>query len=166
MTTGHDIAMALRGAYLTFHRQADAHFAGRGVTADQYVILAALAQGDAVTQQELVRRVSSDPNTVRAMLLLLERRGFVARLRHPTDGRARSVILTAKGRRMYDRLRAGSEPLRERLLAVFRTEELAVLLGSLSRVAEVMAQPENSRRRPRRKPAAAASHGGRTVGDQ
>ena len=56
--------MALRTAYLTFHRQADALFAGRGVTADQFVLLAALAEGDAVTQQDLVRRVSSDPNAV------------------------------------------------------------------------------------------------------
>ena len=90
----------------------------------------------------------------------------MARLRHPTDGRARSVILTAKGRRMYDRLRLESEPLRERLLAVFRPEELTVLLGSLSRVAEVMVQPENSRGRTRHKPATAVSNGGRTMGDR
>ena len=39
------------------------------MTADQFVLLSALADADGVTQQELVRRVSSDPNTVRAMLL-------------------------------------------------------------------------------------------------
>jgi DNA-binding MarR family transcriptional regulator len=166
MTTGHDIAMALRAAYLTFHRQADAHFAGRGVTADQFVLLATLAEGDAVTQQDLVRRVSSDPNTVRAMLLLLEGRGFVARQRHPTDGRARSVMLTAKGRRMHDKLRAGSEPLRARLLATFGPDEVPVLLGFLGRVAEVMAVPEIGRRRTRRSPGAPAGTGDRAMGDQ
>jgi len=145
MTTGHDIAMALRAAYLTFHRQAEAHFAGRGVTTDQFVLLAALAAGDAVTQQDLVRRVASDPNTVRAMLLLLEGRSFVARKRHPTDGRARSVVLTAKGRRMHDKLLAGSEPLRTRLLAAFRPHEVPVLLEFLGRIADVMALPEKNR---------------------
>ncbi len=35
--------------------------------------------------------------TVRAMLLLLQDRGLVARQRHPDDGRARSVALTALG---------------------------------------------------------------------
>lgn len=143
MTTGHDIAMALRRAYLTFHRQADAHFAGRGVTADQFVILASLAEGDAVTQQELVRRVSSDPNTVRAMLLLLEGRGFVARRRHPTDGRARSVVLTPKGRRVYEKLREGSEPLRAQLLAAFGADEAAALLDYLGRVVDLQARLPN-----------------------
>src|SRR5438309_11794375 len=97
-TAGHEIARALRAAYLALHRQTNACFAKDGVTADQFVLLAALADGDAVTQQELVRRVSSDPNTVRAMLLLLEGRALVARQRHPADGRARRVSLTAKGR--------------------------------------------------------------------
>jgi DNA-binding MarR family transcriptional regulator len=166
MTTGHDLAMALRTAYLILHRQSDAHFAGRGVTADQFVLLAALAEGDAVTQQDLVRRVSSDPNTVRAMLLLLEGRGFVARRRHPTDGRARSVVLTAKGRRMYDTLRAGSEPLRARLLAAFRPDEVTVLLGFLGRIADVMALPENSRGQMRRKPAAPERNRGWTMGER
>jgi DNA-binding MarR family transcriptional regulator len=137
MTTGHDIAMALRRAYLTFHRQADAHFAGRGVTADQFVILASLAEGDGITQQELVRRVSSDPNTVRAMLVLLEGRGFVARRRHPTDGRARSVVLTPKGRRAFEKLRARSEPLRAELLAAFRPDEAAAVLEYLGRIIDL-----------------------------
>jgi DNA-binding MarR family transcriptional regulator len=164
--TGHDVAMALRNAYLTFHRQADAHFAGRGVTADQFVLLAALAEGDAVTQQDLVRRVSSDANTVRAMLLLLEGRGFVARRLHPTDGRARSVVLTAKGRRLFEKLRAGSEPLRTQLLAAFRPDELQILLAFLSRIAVVTAPQETSRVRTRHKPSAPAKNGGRTMRDQ
>jgi DNA-binding MarR family transcriptional regulator len=155
MTTGHEVALALRAAYLALPRQADAHFTRQGVTADQFVLLATLAQGgDAVTQQELARRASSDPNTAGAMLLLLEGRGLVARQRHPTDGRARSVTLTAKGRRRYGRLLAGSEPLRARLLAAFRPDEVTTLHGLLSRVAEVMAPPERSRARTRRGPAA------------
>src|SRR5262245_10789793 len=137
--------MALRVAYLTFHRQVDAHFAEHGVTADQFVLLSALAEGEGVTQQELVRRISSDPNTVRAMLLLLEERGLVARLRHPTDGRARSVALTAKGRRRYAQLVAGSEPLRTRLLAAFPPAEATAFLERLCRVCEAMGPPVNGR---------------------
>src|SRR5437868_2636813 len=112
MTSGHEIALALRAAYLALHRQSDAHFARHGVTADQFVLLATLAEGDALTQQELARRASSDANTVRAMLLLLEGRGLVARERHPTDGRARSVALTARGRRVYAKLWAAGELVR------------------------------------------------------
>ena len=39
MATGHDLAMALRAAYLALHHRSGAHFAGRRVTADHFVIL-------------------------------------------------------------------------------------------------------------------------------
>jgi len=141
MTTGHEVGLALRAAYLALHRQTNNCFADDGVTADQFVLLASLAEADAVTQQELVRRVGSDPNTVRAMLLLLEGRGLVARERHPADGRARCVTLTAEGRQAYETLLAKSEPLRAQLLAAFRPDEVTALLGLLRRVAEAMTSP-------------------------
>src|ERR1700738_746736 len=123
MTSGREVARALRAAYLALHRQTNDCFAKDGVTADQFVLLSALAEADAVTQQELVRRISSDPNTVRAMLLLLEGRGLVARDRHPAEGGAQCVVWTAKGRKVFEKLLARSEPLRARLLAAFRPDE-------------------------------------------
>ena len=144
MTSGREIARALRAAYLALHRQTNECFAKDGVTADQFVLLSALAEADAVTQQELVRRISSDANTVRAMLLLLEGRGLVARARHPSDGRARCVTLTVKGRQVFKKLWTKSEPLRARLLAAFRPDEVTALLGLLRRVAEVMAPPASN----------------------
>src|SRR5262245_65280682 len=124
MTSGREVARALRTAYLALHRQTNACFAKDGVTADQFVLLSALADADGVTQQDLVRRVGSDPNTVRAILLLLEGRGLVAREPHPADGRARCVTLTAKGRQVFKQLWAKSEPLRARLLGAFRPSEV------------------------------------------
>jgi DNA-binding MarR family transcriptional regulator len=150
MTTGHEVAMALRAAYLGLHRQTNDCFTHEGVTADQFVLLAALAEADAATQQQLVRRIGSDPNTVRAMLLLLEGRGLVTRERHPADGRARCVTLTAKGRRVYAKLWTKSEPLRAQLLAAFRPDEMTALRGLLQRVAEVMAPPASNGRRTTR----------------
>jgi len=144
MTSGCEIARALRVAYLALHRQTNDCFAKNGVTADQFVLLSALSDEDAVTQQELVRRVSSDPNTVRAMLLLLEQRGLVARDRHPTDGRARCVTLTGKGRQVFKRLWSKSEPLRAQLQAAFQPDEVASLVGLLRRVADMMTSPTNN----------------------
>ena len=106
--------------------------------------LSALGDEDAVTQQELVRRVRSDPNTVRAMHLLLEQRGLVARDRHPTDGRARCVTLTGKGRQVFKRLWSKSEPLRAQLQAAFQPDEVASLVGLLRRVADMMTSPTNN----------------------
>jgi DNA-binding MarR family transcriptional regulator len=148
MTSGHEVAMALRAAYLAMHRRSDAHFARHGVTADQFVLLSILTREDALTQQQLARRASSDPNTVRAMLLLLEGRGLVARQRHPTDRRARSVALTAQGRRTYAKLWAASEPVRARLLAALEPDEVSTLLGLLDRVTRAMAPPAGALNSP------------------
>jgi DNA-binding MarR family transcriptional regulator len=117
MVGGHDIAMALRAAYWAMHREADALLQPHGVTANQFVLMSIIAEREALTQQELVRRASSDANTVRAMLVLLERSGLVSRPPHQTDGRARRVALTDKGRRMYSALWTQSQAFHERLLA-------------------------------------------------
>jgi DNA-binding MarR family transcriptional regulator len=144
MADGHELAMALRAAYLTMHRCADARLARHGVTADQFVLLAALAGGDAVTQRELARRTGSDPNTVRAMLMLLEDRRLVARAPHPTDGRARIVTLTPAGRACFRRLWKDGEPVRRRLLAAVRPGEVETLLVALNRIATTLC-PEPAR---------------------
>ena len=61
MPNGNNIALALRAAYLALHRRSDAQFSLHGITADQFVLLATLARGHALTQRELARRMSSDP---------------------------------------------------------------------------------------------------------
>src|SRR3569623_1876625 len=115
MALKHEIPMALRAAYLTLHRQSDACFAEHGVTADQFVLLATLQRGHALTQRELARRMSSDPSTVRAMLVLLERSGLVRREAHPTDSRARTVALTAAGERKFRQLWGAGDAIRSQM---------------------------------------------------
>ena len=143
-------ALGLRTAYLAMHRQTDACLATSGCTAEQFVLLGLLAREDAVTQQELVRRASSDPNTVRAVLVLLEERGLVARVGHPTDGRARSVTLTGKGRRLHRRQLADTEPLRKRLRSLFSPQESKALVEFLARISEALS-PTTRRVRARKK---------------
>jgi DNA-binding MarR family transcriptional regulator len=149
---GHELAMAIRRAYLEMHRQTDALLAPSGITADQFVVLATLAEGDAITQSELVTRTSSDPNTLRAMLVLLERRRLISRRRHPTDGRARSVLLTKRGRSAFQQVWRRSESLRQELVAAISPGELESFVAQLARVASVMAteRGKRSRRNPRR----------------
>jgi DNA-binding MarR family transcriptional regulator len=140
MALGHDLAIALRAAYLALHRRSEATFARYGVTADQFVLLATLARGGyALTQRELARRMSSDPSTVRAMLVLLERGGLVERDVHPTDGRARTVALTAAGKQAFGKLWAAGEPVRTGMLGALGPGEAETLVGLLRRVAEALA---------------------------
>ncbi|MBA4017789.1 MAG: MarR family transcriptional regulator [Pirellula sp.] len=165
MLDGHAWAMLLRTAYLAVHRAADAVMALHRLTADQFVLLTLLAECDGVMQQDLVRRSGSDPNTVRAMLVLLERRGLVRRRAHADDGRARSVELTARGRSLQTTLWKTSAALRSRVTAAIPAgarSAMEAALRSLAAIADVEATPTeakrpNSTRRPaRRKPTAAS----------
>jgi DNA-binding MarR family transcriptional regulator len=135
VVTGHELAMALRAAYLAMHRRTDAALARHGVTADQFVLLAALSAGDALTQRDLGRQAGSDPNTVRAMLVLLEKRGLIARTPHPSDGRALTVALTPAGRRTYRALWAASELVRSSLMRALGTDSPDAALDLLERFA-------------------------------
>jgi DNA-binding MarR family transcriptional regulator len=134
MTDGRELPRLLRAAYFGMHRVSDAHFSRHGVTADQFVLLACLAEEGAITQQELARRASSDASTIRAMLVLLEGRDLVSREQHPYDRRARVVTLTAKGRRLFERLWKTSEPIRVQMLSGFSADEAQLLVGGLRRL--------------------------------
>ncbi len=131
MDPQEEIPLALRAAYLMLHRQSDAAFAPYGVTADQFVLMARLSEGGAMTQKELAICMPSDPSTVRAMLVLLEERGFVRRNPHPTDGRARTVLLTAAGRRKFRQLWKAGESIRTRAVCEMSCEDAQTLVRLL-----------------------------------
>jgi MarR family transcriptional regulator, lower aerobic nicotinate degradation pathway regulator len=135
---GRRLALGLRAAYLTMHRRANAAFAKFGLTADQFVLLTVLAEGDGVMQKELTRCANSDPNTMSEMLGRLERRGLIVRERHAADGRALRVSLTEAGREAQRRAMEGTVALREALADLVHPDEVETLLGHLCRIAEGM----------------------------
>jgi DNA-binding MarR family transcriptional regulator len=136
MTTESELPMALRAAYLALHRRSEAQFASHGVTADQFVLLATLSRGQALTQRELARRMPSDPSTVRAMLVLLEKQGLVQRNTHPTDARARTVALTALGKRKFQKLWRSGDSIRAKMFGSLLPDEAETLVRLLTTVAE------------------------------
>jgi DNA-binding MarR family transcriptional regulator len=130
------LPMALRAAYLAMHRKSDAQFAPYGVTADQFVLLATLSRGDALTQRELARRMPSDPSTVRAMLVLLEKQGLVERDIHPSDSRARTVRLTTAGKRKFGQLWNAGKSIRTMMFEAIQPDDASELIRLLTRIAE------------------------------
>ncbi|HQU43111.1 MAG: MarR family transcriptional regulator [Planctomycetia bacterium 21-64-5] len=138
MTTQNELPKALRAAYLALHRRSEAAFAAHHATADQFVLLATLARGKALTQRELARRMPSDASTVRAMLVLLEQRGLVERGPHPTDARARTVSLTAAGKRKFRQLWAAGEEVRARIFGSLLPGEAETLVRLLAQLAQAL----------------------------
>ena len=131
-----ELPMALRAAYMAMHRKSDARFAQYGVTADQFVLLATLSRGDALTQRELARRMPSDPSTVRAMLVLLEKQGLVERDIHPSDSRARTVRLTTAGKRKFRQLWNSGESIRAMMFEAIQPNDASDFIRLLTRIAE------------------------------
>lgn len=121
---------------MALHRCSDMQFAELGVTADQFVLLATLARGQALTQRELAARMPSDPSTVRAMLVLLEERGLVSRDTHPTDGRARTVALTASGKRKFRQVWKAGQAIRDQMVNTLSAAEARLLVELLGRVSK------------------------------
>jgi DNA-binding MarR family transcriptional regulator len=151
MAPKDELPLALRSAYLTLHRRSDAVFAEYGITADQFVLLATLARGQAMTQRELATRMPSDPSTVRAMLVLLEKQRLVSRAAHPTDARARTVTLTKAGVRTFQQAFEAGQEVRDQLAESLSASETRTLLSLLQRMTESLGDPA-------REVAAAATH--------
>ncbi len=135
-STRSELPLALRSAYMALHRRSEVVFGEQGVTADQFVLLATLSRGQALTQRELARRMPSDPSTVRAMLVLLEQRGLVQRDVHPTDSRARTVALSPEGKRKFRQLWTAGDPIRAQMVETLEPDEVETLVNLLTKVAQ------------------------------
>jgi DNA-binding MarR family transcriptional regulator len=140
MDPQNELPLVLRSAYHGLHRRSNVRFEEHGVTADQFVLLATLTRGDALTQRELAARMPSDPSTVRAMLVLLRKRGLITRDTHPTDGRAKTVSLTKAGRQKFQQVWEAGQSIRDQMVCSLSTAEIRTLVTLLRRVAESLAE--------------------------
>ena len=125
---------------MALHRSTDAEFAAHGVTADQFVLLLALNEGRMLTQRELADQIASDPSTVRAMLVLLEKNGFVRRAAHPTDSRAKPVELTPDGKRKLRKLWKVGQSIRDELYQSMTSKEAETLIRLLRRIPDALSR--------------------------
>ncbi|MCC9645206.1 MarR family transcriptional regulator [Rhodopirellula sp. JC740] len=130
-----NLPLALRSAYLALHRQTDAVLSPLGLTADQFVLMLALTEDETLTQKELADRISSDPSTIRAMLVLLEKKGMILRKKHPKDLRAKAVSLSAAGRKKAKQAWLASQPIRDQMNESLRQKQASILIECLDTLA-------------------------------
>ncbi len=128
----------LRRAWYGLNQAFRRRIARTGATPDQFTALRCLREGDraGLTQGELSRLMSSDPNTVTSLLERMEKAGWVERRPHETDRRARRVILLPAGRRKYTELRALAVTLQSQILTVLPEQDRERFLEHLSLMAD------------------------------
>jgi DNA-binding MarR family transcriptional regulator len=108
------------------------------LTPDQFTVLRTLLESDTrgLTQRELARLMSSDPNTVASLLERMEKSGSVERLPHERDRRAHRIKLLPKGKKAYESARAVAIALQGEVLSVLPPAGREEFLQNLSLVAD------------------------------
>jgi DNA-binding MarR family transcriptional regulator len=114
------------------------------LTTEQYALMRAVQRDPGIRQVDVRNRIFAEPNTVTAMVSLLERRGILRRKPSPADGRARLLFLTAHGHAVMKRLSDDWEPMRALLRKCFSGKAGQEALEILDSVyAEMTREREN-----------------------
>ena len=108
------------------------------ITPDQFTVLRTLIECDpaGLTQRDLARMITSDPNTVGSLLDRMESAGLVVRKPHEKDRRAHRIQLAASGRRKYIAARKIAIALQSEVLLVLPEADREPFLENLALVAD------------------------------
>jgi DNA-binding MarR family transcriptional regulator len=100
-----------------------------------WLVLAALDDGAQRTQLELSRMICVDKTTLISVLDRLEQQQLIVRTVDPSDRRVRIPQITAAGKRVYSKFAAARDAAESQALDGIDTEQRAVLMDLLARIA-------------------------------
>lgn len=132
------VVRRLRRAFLSICRCGDVAFSPYRLTTDQYALLRAVQRHPGIRQTDLTEHIFAEPNTITAMVSLLERRGILRRKTSATDRRVRLLYLTNHGQIVLQKLSEDWAPMREVLKQCFAGEGGEKALLILDEVARQM----------------------------
>jgi DNA-binding MarR family transcriptional regulator len=132
------LPILLRRAWYGLNQAFRRRIAHTGLTPDQYTVMRNLAEGDTkgLTQSQLTELMSSDPNTMAALVERMESLGMIERRPHERDRRAHRIRLLPRGRRRYRRLLAIALELQNDALSGLPESRRAGFLEELGLVAD------------------------------
>ena len=102
---GYELTAAVLATANAFLRESQRLFRPHGLTGAQYNVLSILAaHPDGISQRELSDALVVDRSNVTGLLDRMEKAGWVHRTDDPEDRRVYRVVLSVKGRRMWEKL--------------------------------------------------------------
>lgn len=128
--------LAIRQAARQITQLYDTEMAETGLRATQYSVLARLARGGPMTQQELAEALVMDRSTLGHNLRPLERDGFVAIAIDREDRRARRLELTPAGKEKVKSAQVAWKRAQERFDSRYGEAEAAQLRQLLHRAVD------------------------------
>lgn len=99
-----------------------------------YIVLSHLAREPVASQLALAKAIGYDKTRLIGLLDTLESAGFITREPDPTDRRARTIALTADGRRRHAAAQADIHAMEDNLLAPLSAEDRTALRRILRRL--------------------------------
>jgi len=130
------LPLLLRRAWYGLNQAFRRRIAPLGITPDQFTVMRTLLEQEDMTQRELAQAMSSDPNTVAALLKRMESGDLVERRAHEKDKRAHRVRLTKTGRARYIEARAVAVAMQAEVLSALPEKMREDFLQELESVAE------------------------------
>jgi len=124
-----------------------------GLTPDQFTVMRTLLEHEGISQRQLTSLMSSDPNTVAALLERMEKAGLIERQTHERDRRANWLRLNARGQNKYEAAREIAVGLQNEVLSALPPDARERFLATLGKIADAcQAAAASSPRRKREKP--------------
>ncbi len=128
----------MRRAWYGLNQAFRRRIAHTNMTPDQFTVLRTLLEGDerGMTQSQLTQIITSDPNTVAALLERMELAGWVERSPHEADRRAHRIRVLPRGKRKYRQVRKIAIALQSDVLSVLPEANRERFLEELAAVAD------------------------------
>lgn len=111
-----------------------------GLKVHEWRVMAVLAEGGELTQQEVVGRTQMDKVAVSRAAQSLEGRRLVRRAPDADDGRSLRLSLTAEGERVHARVAPAALTIEAEVLAGLDEREVAALKDALGRLERAAAR--------------------------
>lgn len=132
------VGFALKQAQHALRTRLDAELREIGLTMPQYAVLACLQGQAGASNATLARRAFVTPQTMQAILVVLERSGFIERTAHPEHGRVLKTELTASGRAILGRASRIVADAEARVRAATAPLDPRIVSAMLLRIAEAL----------------------------
>lgn len=109
--------------------------AGFTITVDQWLLLKAIQNNNADTQQNIAKKVFKDVASVTRIIDLLIKNGYLSRDLHSSDARRSSLALTPAGEQVLLQLQPFIEANRKKALKGLTPDTIAQLQAGLAKIA-------------------------------
>ena len=130
--------LLLRRAWYGLNQAFRRRLAPLDLTPDQFTIMRLLTEvtPEGLTQREISTRMTSDPNTISALLKRMETQDLVERREAPNDRRALLIYMKPKGKDLYGKARDLALVLQSEIVEAVPEERREQFLEDLELLAE------------------------------